>query len=93
MKHYNLNFGKAENRDALLRNTLNLLLGASLAMEATGAKRLQTTFAGEYTVLFQTDSENFVSFLRTHISVYEVTLTEFVGPGRPLAPIASQLRW
>lgn len=57
----------------LLNNTLNLLLGASLAMHLY---KLRTTYAGEKEIFFETNDSIFVSALRQHLSNYGVNVTE-----------------
>lgn len=94
MKNYRLNFNPHDgNLNRLISNSINFLAGASLAMEATGGSRLKVTFAEKSVILFQTDSENFVSYLRDRFNQYNATISEFNFDEKQLSAIACQLKY
>jgi hypothetical protein len=52
----------------------NLLIGAGLAMEATGGKRLEIHYVNDERISFTCDSDNFISYLRSHIQGFGLTV-------------------
>lgn len=65
--------GSIVNPGRLLKNTLNVLLGASLAMKFTNHS-LKTTHVGEGEIFFETNHINFVQGLAVELSNYGIRI-------------------
>jgi len=76
MEKYKIStFNRNESGQRLLRNTLNILLGASLVMKHTTFS-LRTVFSGECIILFETNNSNFVSNLELELSNYGLHIAQ-----------------